>query len=194
VTGEPREPGLDDYGRMIGALRGFLGGLAGARPPRETVRDIECTLTRWSKELSQFQVNEPEQLFGRQGDLPGRGQTLSPAFEIVDLEPGSQLRAKVRFDRYYLGSNGAVHGGAIPLVFDELLGRVASTLGGAMARTAYLHVNYRSITPVDKDLDVTARLASVAGRKRVVTGEMRDGPVLLSDAEGLFVELKPGQP
>lgn len=87
-----------------------------------------------------------------------------------------------------------MHGGAIPLVFDEILGRVASTCGPPMARTAYLHVNYRSITPVDRDLDVTARLVSVSGRKRVVTGEMRDGPVLLTDAEGLFVALKPGQP
>ncbi len=183
----------DDYARMIAALRGFLGGLAGARPPAETVRDIESSLTRWSKELDQYQVPEHEQVFGHRADLPGRGQTMSPAFEILELDAG-RMRAKVRFDRYYLGSNGAVHGGAIPLVYDEMLGRVASTLGPPMARTAYLHVNYRSITPVDKDLDITAWLASVAGRKRVVLGEMRDGPVLLSDAEGLFVALKPGQP
>lgn len=63
-----------------------------------------------------------------------------------------------------------------------------------MARSGYLQVNYRSITPLDTDLDVTARLISVAGRKRVVAGEMRDGPVLFTDAEGLFVALRPGQP
>jgi hypothetical protein len=40
------EPEPDDCGRMLAALRGFLSGVAGARPPRETVRDIESTLTR----------------------------------------------------------------------------------------------------------------------------------------------------
>ena len=183
----------DDYARMIAALRGFLTGLSGARPPAETMRDIESSLTRWSKELDQHQVPERERIWGRRADLPGRGQTTSPRLEIVDFDR-DHLRGTVRFDRYYLGRNGAVHGGAIPMVFDEVLGALASARGTAMARTAYLHVNYRSITPADKDLDVTARLISVVGRKRMVTGEMYDGSVLLTDAEGLFVELKPGQP
>ena len=78
----------DDYARLINALRGFLGGLAGARPPAETVRDIESMLTRWSKELDQYQVPEREQLFGHRADLPGRGQTMSPAFEILELGAG----------------------------------------------------------------------------------------------------------
>jgi len=79
-------------------------------------------------------------------------------------------------------------------VFDEILGQVASQGGRAPARTAYLHVNYRSITPADRDLSVSARLVSAAGCKRVVTGDVHDGPVLLIAAEGLFVALKPGQP
>jgi hypothetical protein len=68
VADEP-EPELDDYGRMIAARRGFLSGVAGARPPRETVRDIESTLTRWSKELDQYQVPERERPFGRRGEM-----------------------------------------------------------------------------------------------------------------------------
>lgn len=68
------------------------------------------------------------------------------------------------------------------------------TAGPALARTTYLHVNYRSITPAERDLRVTARLVRVSGRKRLVTGEIYDGAALCCDAEGLFVELRPGQP
>jgi acyl-coenzyme A thioesterase PaaI-like protein len=184
----------DDYARMIGALRGFLDQLSSARPGPSLVRGIEATLTRWSGDLDQAQVPERERVFGRRADLPGRGQTMSPWLVLDQVDGVAGARGTVRFGRYFLGTNGAVHGGAIPLVFDEVLGRTARTAGPALARTAYLHVNYRSITPADRDLRVTARLVRVSGRKRLVTGEIYDGAVLCCDAEGLFVELRPGQP
>jgi hypothetical protein len=64
---------------------------------------------------------------------------------------------RVAFGRFYLGGNGAAHGGAIPLVFDEVMGRLANTGGRPPSRTASLHVNYRSITPIERELQLTAR-------------------------------------
>jgi acyl-CoA thioesterase FadM len=61
-------------------------------------------------------------------------------------------------------------------------------------RTAYLHVNYRKIVPIDKDLQVDARIDRSEGRKIFVTGRLFDGDALLCDAEALFVKLNPGQP
>jgi acyl-coenzyme A thioesterase PaaI-like protein len=192
VSGTAHAPG-DDYGQMIEALRGFLDQLSGARPEPELLRGIEATLTQWSGELDGAQVPERERPFGTRRDLPGRGQTMSPWLAIDRLDE-TGLRGTVRFGRYFLGSNGAVHGGALSLVFDEILGQTARMAGPTIARTAYLHVNYRSITPADRDLRVSARLVRVTGRKRLVTGEIYDGDVPCCDAEGLFVELKPGQP
>jgi len=91
------------------------------------------------------------------------------------------------------GIGGAAHGGVLALIFDEILGRLANP-GRTRSRTAYLHVNYRNITPIGPELRVEAHVDRVAGRKRYLTGAIyRDG-TLTAAAEGLFVELKPGQP
>jgi len=184
----------DDFARMTAALRGFNDELPGARPDPELLREMQATLTRWSAALAAAQVPEGQRVYGRRADLPSRGQTMAPWVVIEQLDPGG-LRATVRFGRYFVGLNGAVHGGAVAMVLDELLGQAshAAHPDRVLARTAYLHVNYRSITPADRDLQVTARLVSLSGRKRVVTGEIRDGTRLCSDAEGLWVELRPGQ-
>jgi acyl-coenzyme A thioesterase PaaI-like protein len=182
----------DDYARMIDALRGFLDQLSSARPSSALLREMETTLSRWSGDLDLAQVAEDEREFGRRVDLPGRGQVMSPWLRLEAVSE-TEVSGTLRFGRYFLGKNGAVHGGAVPLVLDEVLGRAASMAAPALARTAYLHVNFRSITPADRDLRVTARIVSVSGRKRLVTGEVYDGSRLCCDAEGLFVELLPGQ-
>ena len=66
--------------------------------------------------------------------------------------------------------------------------------GGPRQRTAYLHVNYRQIVPIDQELQVDARVDRVEGRKIFVSGRLSDGDTVLTDAEALFVLLKPGQP
>ena len=61
-------------------------------------------------------------------------------------------------------------------------------------RTAFLHVNYRQIVPVEKDLQVDAGIDRVEGRKIFVAGRLLDGEDVLAEAEALFVRLLPGQP
>jgi acyl-CoA thioesterase FadM len=66
--------------------------------------------------------------------------------------------------------------------------------GGPRQRTAYLHVNYRQIVPINQELQVDARVDRLDGRKIFVSGRLSDGDTVLTDAEALFVLLKPGQP
>jgi acyl-coenzyme A thioesterase PaaI-like protein len=107
---------------------------------------------------------------------------------------GHRVRGRVTFTRFYLGGGGAVHGGAVPLVFDEVLGRLAGASGRSRSRTAYLHVNYRNVTPLDRALQLEASVERIEGRKLLIIGSLHDGGTLLCDAEGLFVTLQPGQP
>jgi acyl-CoA thioesterase FadM len=65
--------------------------------------------------------------------------------------------------------------------------------GEPRSRTAYLHVNYRSVAPIEKDLRVEATVDRVEGRKKYSTGRILDGETLVADAEALFVALKAGQ-
>jgi hypothetical protein len=50
------------------------------------------------------------------------------------------------------------------------------------------------VTPTGRRLELDATLDRVQGRKRFVSGRLRDGTTAVADAEGLFVELLPGQP
>ena len=95
----------------------------------------------------------------------------------------------------HLGRNGAVHGGALGLLFDSVLGYTAARLTRSpYQRTAFLHINYRRIAPIETELQIDAGIERVEGRKIFVEGRLLDGDTLLTDAEALFVRLRPGQP
>jgi acyl-coenzyme A thioesterase PaaI-like protein len=104
------------------------------------------------------------------------------------------VRAHATFNRFHLGGNGAASGGAHAVLFNEILGRLSAGGGRPLSRTAYIHVDYRSATPTGRRLELDATLDRVDGRKRFVSGRLRDGATTVADAEGLFVELLPGQP
>lgn len=176
----------------IDTLRRLLDTITAAAPPDEVWGDVAAQLDEMSALLTPYAVPERQQVVGRRTDLPGRGQVMSPVFIVDDWDTDS-VTGRVTFGRFYLGGNGAVHGGAIPLLFDDVLGRLANT-HRTRARTAYLHVDYRAITPIERELQVTARVTREEGRKRYATCQVHDGDVLVAEAEGLFVALKPGQP
>jgi acyl-coenzyme A thioesterase PaaI-like protein len=94
-----------------------------------------------------------------------------------------------------VGGNNAVHGGMIPLFYDWLFGMVVSTADIRPTRTAYLHVDYRKITPIDRPLTARGAISNVDGRKVFIDATMTaaDG-ALLSEANGLMVRLLPHQP
>lgn len=189
-----RSPGGGaEYGDMIAALRDFLDDVAAAAPDAATTVALTDDLNRWADRLAQSAVPERRQIFARRLDLPGRGQTMSPSF-IPIAGDREKVAGTVTFGRYFLGGGGAVHGGAIPLLFDEVLGRLASSGGRAPARTAYLHTDFRSITPVGVELAVRAWFVSEQGRKRTLRAQLSHGDTLCAEAEGLFIELRPDQP
>jgi hypothetical protein len=179
------------YSEMIEALRGFLDKVAGARPDEATLHALTRDLDAWSDRLDACAVEEHAQLFGRILGQPGRGQTCAPRL-VVDVEDGGELRGHVTFGRYFLGVNGAVHGGVLPLLFDEVLGRAAAGAGRRM-RTAYIKTDFRALTPLDTRLEVRGWVDRQDGRKYFVRGELRHGDVVCADAEALFVELRPEQ-
>jgi acyl-coenzyme A thioesterase PaaI-like protein len=154
--------------------------------------EAAARLAQVSDMLSAFLAPERQQITGYRLDLPGRGQAFAPVFEPNRWDE-QQVTGTVTLGRYYLGGNGAAHGGAVPLLFDEVMGRLAST-GRKPARTAYLHVNFRAITPIDTELRLETHFDREEGRKRFLVGTLYHGDVLCADAEALFVELRPGQP
>jgi acyl-coenzyme A thioesterase PaaI-like protein len=186
------EDGGPDFGRMIEALRLVQERITTASPPPAVVTETADTLEKLAADLAPFEVDETRQVAARRLDLPGRGQAMTPVIHIDEWDEQHVL-AHVTLGRFYLGAGGAAHGGVLGLIFDETLGRLANT-GRTRSRTAYLHVNFRRITPIGPELRITAQVDRVEGRKRFLSGAIHHDGTLTADAEGLFVELLPGQP
>ncbi|CPZ30428.1 Conserved hypothetical protein (thioesterase?) [Mycobacteroides abscessus] len=88
-----------------------------------------------------------------------------------------------------------MHGGILPLLFDHLFGMTVIMAGRTISRTAFLHVNYRQVVPVGAPLTARSRIDEVDRRKAFVSAELYDAHgTVLADANGLMVQLLPGQP
>lgn len=70
------------------------------------------------------------------------------------------------FSRFHVGGNSAVHGGVLPLLFDHMFGMISHAAARPISRTAFLHVDYRRITPIDTPLLVRGRVTRTEGRRR----------------------------
>lgn len=131
---------------------------------------------------------------GRVADLPGAGSVMMPPWRIRTFTP-ELVEVEVRFSRYHVGGNNAVHGGMVAMMFDITCGIVIHAIDRPISRTAFLHVDYRNITPIDVPLTMRGRASKVEGRKTFVDVELSspDG-TLLAEANALMVRLLPGQP
>jgi acyl-coenzyme A thioesterase PaaI-like protein len=181
------------FADLVEALRDVQDVVSEIAPPDDVAFRAAAALRAVVDDLRPHRVPELERFTGRRPDLPGRGSPLLLPL-VIEEQGEASVRGRVRFRPFHLGGNGAAHGGTLPLLFDEIVGNLVNRIGGSRARTAYLHVNYRAITPLDVDLRVEASVDRVEGRKRWASGRLYQGDTLLSDAEGLFVELRPGQP
>ncbi len=183
-----------EFGELHVAQRLLQDRLTGAALPPDVSKELTEQLLDICERLAAHQMPEPDRIDGWRPDLPGRGHPLLPPY-FIDDETDTTITGHVTFTRFYLGGNGAAHGGAHPLLFDDVFGRVMNHQQPGVARTAYLKVNYRRITPLDVQLTFDATCDLVEGRKRWGTARLYDpAGTVVSDAEALFLELLPGQP
>lgn len=183
-----RRPGGIHWGGLIDAARRTQVALASGNPPDDVVLAATHAFHQLAELLEPHVTDESKQAFGRRPELHGVGQSHRPAIAMTEVTANS-ITGTVHFDRTYLGAGGAVHGGIVSLLFDDFFGVVAHVGGRPPARTAYLHLDYRALTPIDTDLVVTGWIRSEQGRKRIVAGELRHGDVVCAESEGLFVQL-----
>ncbi len=131
---------------------------------------------------------------GRVASLPGAGSALMPPWQIRDFN-SEIVEVAVQFSRYHVGGNNAVHGGVVAMMFDVMCGIIIHAVGRPISRTAFLHVDYRNITPIDVPLTMRGWASEIEGRKTFVNAELTDSEgTVLAEANGLMVRLLPGQP
>lgn len=189
----PTAKGGPDYGRFVEAVRTLQDLTRGADAPDDVVTQAADLIENVNALLAPYDADEWHSPSGRRMDLPNRGNIMQVPVDLGVVD--GRVAGTARFRRFHLGRNGAVHGGALALLFDSLLGYTAFKLSESpRQRTAFLHVDYRKIVPVEKELRVDAGIDRVDGRKIFLTGRLLDGDAVLCEAEALFLTLLPGQP
>lgn len=190
---QPTTKGGPDYGRFVEAVRTLQDNARAVDAPDEVITRAADLITAVNELLQPHYADEWNSPSGRRRDLPNRGSVLSVPLDVEVVD--DRVVGTARFRRYHLGRNGAAHGGTVSMLFDSLLGFTAATLTGIPnMRTAFLHVDYRNIAPIERSLQVDAHVDRIEGRKVFVAGRLLDGAAVLAEAEALFVRLKPGQP
>ncbi|SNT43701.1 PaaI family thioesterase [Rhodococcoides kyotonense] len=182
-----------EYGRLVDALRTLQDLAVSTNPTPEVTTEAAERVEALVELLRPFQVPEGEQPAGRAIALPGRGSLLMLPWTIEKFD-AEGVRSRGVFRRFHLGGNGAAHGGTLPLLFDDLFGMIQHAYGRPISRTAYLHINYRKITPLNVELVVEGSVDKVEGRKTFISAVLKDSEgTVLADCEALMVQLLPGQ-
>jgi acyl-coenzyme A thioesterase PaaI-like protein len=189
----PASPG-PGFGRFVAAMR-RLQDLAVSSDPADGVWDDAADRAAALVELlGPYQAEEGKAPAGRTPDVPGMGSLLLPPWTLTRYAADG-VEMTGCFTRFHVGGNHAVHGGVLPLLFDHMFGMISHAAGRPISRTAFLHVDYRKITPIDTPLAVRGRVTSTEGRKAFVSAELLDSDdTVLAEGNGLMVRLLPGQP
>jgi acyl-coenzyme A thioesterase PaaI-like protein len=190
---EAAEPG-PGFGRFLVAMRRAQDLAVSADPDSDTWEQAADRAEELVKLLDPFEAAEGVGPASRVPTLPGAGSLLMPPYTVTKFDADA-VELTLQFSRYYVGGNYAVHGGVLPLMFDSVFGMVIHATGRPISRTGFLHIDYRKVTPIDTKLTVRGWVREVDGRKSFVNAEMRDPDgSLLAEANGLMIQLLPGQP
>jgi acyl-coenzyme A thioesterase PaaI-like protein len=183
-----------EVGRFMAAMRRLQDIAVSTNPDGALWADTAERIEELCERLEAHRTPEGVAPAGRGPHLPGLGHPLMPPWMLAESGPEGVVMHG-HFSRFHVGGNMAVHGGVIPLFFDWHFGMIVSAAGRANSRTAYLHVDYRKITPIDEPLVSRGRIDTIDGRKAFVSATMTDSDgTLLSEASGLMIRLLPHQP
>ena len=190
---EPVDPG-PGFGHFLSSMRRLQDLAVSADPDGDTWTEAAERVDALIELLAPSEAPEGVGPANRVPELPGAGSLLMAPYVITSMEPDG-VALKVQFSRFHVGGNSAVHGGVLPLLFDSIFGMVIHAAGRPISRTAFLHVDYRKVTPIDKPLTARGWIRESEGRKAFVNAELRDPEGnLLAEANGLMVLLLAGQP
>jgi hypothetical protein len=184
---------------LADALRRMIARLALVRPPADQLRRAAEVANAFADTLDElparsqaWEVSEaglmPRDFIGH-SPISGPNNPIAPPLHmrvVGDPTGDHHIEGDITYGPAYEGPPGHCHGGWIAATYDELLGFVQLAPGF----TAYLKVDYRRPTPLNRKLEFKGWIESVDGRKRIIRGTCHLDGVLLTEATGLFVSPK----
>jgi hypothetical protein len=202
VVGDARSTAV-----LVDATRALVTTLRTADAPRDALERATALVREATDLLAPHQVpGTPGQNSLRVGELdreqfatqdPARFFPYSPV--VGPLNPiappltfsfdGERLSGSGTLASPYTGPPGAVHGGVVALVLDELLGAVNACLGlGAFTGT--LTIRYERLTPIEHEISFESWVERTEGRKVFTQGTISAGGQVTARAEGVFIRVE----
>ncbi|MGO8873840.1 MAG: PaaI family thioesterase [Acidimicrobiales bacterium] len=170
--------------------------LGDAAEALEAIGERLADRTTGKRAREQPDMSRPVQEYFPTSPISGLINPVAPPVQltVVDGPEGGyrEIHAEVTFDYPYEGPPTCVHGGVIAATFDEILG-AANIVAGNPGMTGTLTIRYRKPTPLRTPLRIEARCVDRTGRKTRTWGGIYHGDVLTAEAEGIFIEVPPGQ-
>ncbi|ANY22388.1 PaaI family thioesterase [Gordonia terrae] len=191
-TAVTTERGGPRYGEFSEQVRLLMDNARYACPDDALVDELIDHLTAVNEKLAKVRIDEWHSPAGTRIDLPSRGNITLPPYEVKELTETGVI-AELTFRDFHLGGNNAAHGGHVAVAFDDVGGFASAVAIQAVSRTAYLNVQYRSITPLNTPLRIHAWADRIEGRKVFIKGSLHDGDRLCAEMDALFIKLNPGQ-
>jgi acyl-coenzyme A thioesterase PaaI-like protein len=179
------------FAEFTDSVRRLLNAAASTSASEEVLRDVKQDLLRSSEQLK-LGTKGRDVWDAVRDTLPSRGRLTCPIFEVESVT-NDAICGYVTFDRCFEGKNGAVHGGAIAMLFDEVLGSFVNRPPEPRSRTVQLDVTYHHVTPIGVPLRLEAAVTKHAGRKQHLTSVITCDETVCASASALFVRLHPGQ-
>lgn len=128
------------------------------------------------------------EVFRDRSPVVGMANPLAPPAELVVDRDEKTVTGDVFFGAAYQGAPGCVHGGFVAALFDEALG-MATIFSGQPGMTGWIKVSYRSPTPLETPLRISARMDDFTGRKIMTSAELMAGDTLVAEATGLLITI-----
>jgi acyl-coenzyme A thioesterase PaaI-like protein len=187
--------------RLADAMRRVIARLVLVRPPAdqldraaEAAENFADSLDGLPGRSKSWEISEAglqPRDFVNHSPLSGSANPIAPpmSMQVVgDPDDEHHIEGTVTFGPAYEGPPGHCHGGFVAAMFDELLGFVQMKPGF----TAYLKVDYRRPTPLNRPLELKGWIERIEGRKRFIRGTCHLDGELLTEAEGLFIAPREG--
>ena len=118
--------------------------------------------------------------------IVGFSNPIAPPFRFEIDETARVARGRGAFGRVHEGGPGIVHGGLLAAAVDELLG-MATILSGEPGMTGRLTMRYHHPTPILEELEMTARLDRVEGRRLFLSCDVHAGDLRTASADAVFI-------
>jgi acyl-coenzyme A thioesterase PaaI-like protein len=183
--------------RAAASLRALSHAFAAHDPEDDALASLAGTANELTLAVSQTSIRDrlalmrsvtDESVLGGSGfedrAVGGRSNPTSVEFEI--RFEGEEVIADFVLRRAFEGAPGRAHGGIVAAAFDDVTGFVIGRLQEP-AFTGELTVRYLAAVPVDRALEIRARLDGRERRKLFISAELHSANEIVATCRAIYI-------